>query len=671
MSMDFLGGFAGGLLGGLFEGRKELADYQRSILGTASSAAQVRRSIINDLQDSLNLGELQGKIGAYKGAGFDFTQETLGRSIVRTTQNELATDAFLRAAQTDSPVELADNLREGMGYLIRQGKIEPERLVSQLFAIQQNELTQVAKEAEFQQVSLIRKQLNDIAADARDISATFGEKPMSSQLIVDSFAERAAQLGVPLSEPVKEALSKVNPKTLRTLLSRLSEETDFQQLEEALQSQDGSQVLRALARYAASAPVKREPASDDSAIDPIERRLAQQAELARMSYAKSLTPEGLNAFTKAQNELAEYREQKRLTSAIQPAMENALRQYGDTDPMGIPWSPQARAVMGIRTTLQAMGNVLPQLEVDPSPQAQEKAKQVRDAMASLNATLKSVMPVDVTPELIRAAQRVFPEHYNGADPVHLTQLMSSPTLSEQILAEKNRIAHSEEAQKVRATETARLQTQAQYQPDRLQQLVSAATGVPLGTPLTPQLVRSALQLETDRRIEEERRQKELELQNRRETTTVEESAKISLLVNGLTSVDELERRLIDPKTGKINRKALTTMATDLPGTDGGLLVAAATIGIWAYGRPLTGAASAVYEKEDFIAMYGPRFRDSDDTIKYKLRELRRIITGTLEARDPDKTLRKRVINAQAMSWDERVKYARELLKEAQKQQGEK
>lgn len=662
--LDTIAPVLGGLFGGAAEGWSSIPERTKAIASTAGQLAALRRSVMDDLASARNLEDLRGRMSAYTGAGFQLTEETKGRSIVATTQNELMTQALAEAARTEDLDQSTGKLREGLGYAVQRGLLSPEQTTSLLMHLSGAELQNRARQLELEQTAIVRQELQQLSQEAQGITATYGDKALSSQLIVDAFAERAQQFGVPLSDAVKSSLAKVPASTLQTVLSKLTTEHDFTQLEQALTSQDGSAILRTLAQYTTAPRDTGSPAPPQEPPDPIEAMYQRRVKAAHAIAFKQLNAESLSRWLKEEEALQEYRQRKAYTKLLEPAIKKGLARYGETDPTGTPWYPQAKSVMGMVTTLQAMGELLPTLEADPSPVAQEKAKQMRDAMASLNATIKASLPVTLTPQTIRAIESLFPEHFSAADPVHVAQVLASPTMSQFILKQAEQLDIETEARKEYLKTAAREKASAEYSPNEFQRDVAMATGLPLGTPMTPEMVKAGLDFYTKRWLNEIKQRTEVELQTKQGiVTTVEEAAKLSLLFTGLSALDEIEPKVIDPKTGAINRKNLALMAIDAPGSNGRLILTALYQAIWAQARPQTGAAVATVEREDFINMYGPKLTDNDATVKYKLQSLRDLIMGTFDIRDPDGKLRKILASSPKMSFNDRLKYIERLMTE--------
>lgn len=666
----------GGAVEGYVEGARAMQDIALQREALRGRRADLIRSTVKDLFDTQTLPELDTKIKGYETAGVGISQETRGKAIVNLTMRDLANQAVSQAVNTDSPDEYRSKMLDAVRYMVKTGDMSVREALGISTMVQKEAMEQRQRAIQQEQASIIRQQLTEAGDAIRSTSGALDDPKLEREAAVSELITRAEGLGVAVSPEVKKVLGKLSLPTLEKLVTKLSSEESFDHVEPILSLQDGPQALRKIAQYLhtpAQAPAR--VGSAGRSVDTTAKTLETTEQALRSAAMMTPTPEAISQWTKAYTDLQQYHAKTKYTAVLDEWTERGLAQYGQEDPMGIQWSPRARAVMGAQAQIQAMSALLPRLDADPSPAAQDMAQKTRESITKLQSVIKSMIPVDLKPELIEAAQSIFPEHYNATDPVHLVQLLSSPNNVDLLMKRSRQVETTQRQAEAEAAELGKQIASAKVSPNEFQRQVAVATGKPLGSIPTPKDIEATTAYATQFMLDVERQKKEMDRQIAQTTvTSLEEAGRFSLLVGGLDALEELKKSLLSVKNGKVvvDRKKLAAMSADIPWSEGQRLTALATQAWWAQARPESGAQVGLVERQDYIKMYGPRFGDSDQTVISKLNNLENLIRGTIGTRDPSGKLAAQTRSARIKPGSEEArKAAADAIEEAKKQLREK
>lgn len=662
--------------GGYVEGARMMQDMALQREAIRGRRADLIRSTVKDLFDTPTLPELDTKIRGYESAGIGISQETRGKAIVNLTMRDLANQAVAQAINTDSPDEYRSKMLDAVRYMVKTGDMSVRDALGVTTMIQKEAMEQRQRAIQQEQAAIIRQQLTEAGEAIRSTAGVLDDPKLEREAVVSELVTRAEGLGVAVSPEVKKVLGKLSLPTLEKLVTKLSSEESFDHIEPILSLQNEGQALRQIAQYLhTSTPPTPRRADGERGIDTTAKTLETTEQALRSAAMINPTPEAISQWTKAYTDLQQYHAKTKYTTVLDEWTERGVAQYGQQDPMGIPWSPKARAVMGAQAQIQAMSELLPRLDADPSPAAQDMAQRTRESITKLQGIIKSMIPLDLKPEVIEAAQSLFPEHYNATDPVHMAQLLSSTNNVDLIVKRARQVETSQRQAEAEAAELGKQIASAKVSPNEFQRQFAVATGKPLGSIPTPDDIAATTAYATQFMLEVERQKKEMERQIAQTTvTSLEEAGRFSLLVGGLDALEELKRSLLKVKDGKItvDRKKLAAMSADIPWSEGQRLTALATQAWWAQARPESGAQVGLVERQDYIKMYGPRFSDSDETVISKLNNLENLIRGTIATRDPSGKLAAQTRSARIKPGSEEArKAAMEAIEAAKKRLQEK
>lgn len=635
MALNILSGALSGVssaLDDLFEQGQARAQRQGVV------AAQ-RQALVRDLFAARTPNEMQSQLNALESAGITVGQETRGRAIQNMTLRELGLNALATASSSIDPDQYATAMTEAAQYLTKTGDLSPGDAVSIAANVSQARLLRHQQLLEMQAKNIVRSELAQVGEEVQRIGGTLGNDTLEQSAAVDLITKRADAFGIKITDAAQTALRKLPLPVLKKFIDRVGASDTPEAVEPILSSQTPQEALAGIAKFMSTpGPLPTDAtASDEQPDERMEKILARQVQVARATAIGNPTTEAVKAWMDAVKEHENHKARMGYTSQLKAAIDEGIRLYGDTDPMGAPWSPQAKYAMGLVTQIRAMTDLQTKLASDGSEVARTLYKQLGDAISQANNLLDNVVGVKPTDTILNSMNRVFPGHYNPSDPVHYAQLMSSPLIADQVLTDARRTKIEEDVEKAERTERAKLLAEAELKPTELQSFVSAATGKPLGSPITPSDLKKAREYQTAVEIERTRR----ELETRKETEShyanqIEEAAKVSLMVAGLDSLEYLKKKLLKVVNGKItvDRKALLVMDTRFPGSEGRSLIARATQAFWATARPETGAQVSAKELDSYLLMYGPTSLDSDATVIDKLSNLENLLKGTLSVRDP-------------------------------------
>lgn len=628
-----------GALSGVSSGFDEMWQQGQVRAQRQGMIAAQRQALVRDLFAARTPNEMQSQLNALESAGVMVGQETRGRAIQNMTLRELGMNALATASSSVDPDQYAAAMTEAAQYLTKTGDLSPSDAVSIAANVSHARLLRHQQLLEMHAKNLVRTELAQAGEEVQRIGGTLGNDTLEQSAAVDLITKRADAFGIQITEAAQTALRKLPLPVLKKFIDRVGTSDTPEAVEPILGSQTPQEALAGIARFMSTpGPLPADAAAANEQPDErMEKILARQVQVARATAIGNPTTEAVKAWMDAVKEHENHKSRMGYTAQLKTAVDEGIRQYGETDPTGAPWSPQAKYAMGLVTQIRAMTELQTRLAGDGSEMARSMYKQLGDAISQANNLLDNVVGIKPTDVILNSMNRVLPGHYNPADPVHYAQLMSSPLIADQVLSDSRHIKIEEDVEKAERTKRAELLAEAEIKPTELQSFVVAATGKPLGSPITPDDLKKAREYQIS--IEVERAKQELEMRKSTEAqyaNQVEEAAKISLMVAGLDSLEYMKKKLFKVVNGKVvvDRKALLAMDTRFPGSEGRSLIARATQAFWGTARPETGAQVGVQEMDSYLLMYGPTTLDSDATVIDKLSNLANLLKGTLGIRDP-------------------------------------
>lgn len=672
--LDILAGALTGAAEGIEANRDNFLKraQQRAMLGAA------KQSLVKDLFATPTLPELQTKIDALESSGLPVSQETRGRAIQNLTFRELAAREMENAALASTPESYGAAMMEAARYMTKTNDLPLSASLQLYSGIQADVWQRKQRQLVEQERQLIGDIINPLRQEVSAITSEIDDPSLAKEAVSSTLLSRAKELGLPVSPGFEEAITKLPPPVVNKLLDKLQTETNFDGLEQALQAPDRPAALRQIASYLAT-PTQQEP-DEQTPVAQQQRRpdltldiLKRQEEALRRIATINPTDKAIQDWATAAQKLQTYAVQQDYAPILEQQIKTGMQQYGETDPLGIIWSPRAKQAAGLQATIRAMTDMIQKLSGDPSEAAREMTQKLQNSMSQLTPLLESTAPVKLTPEIRLAVREVMGEHYNPNDPVHLAQLFSSPNTAAEITRRAEDIKINLAAQHSYETELAKEKASAQVKPTEYQVLAAEVTGKPVGSPITPEDAKKireySLQLDL---------QKEAAMIRERESAqsefakSVEDAARTSLIYAGIQSWDFLKKHVLKVKNGKVtvDRVALAKYAVNLPGSEGRAITSRATQAFWSVMRPETGAEVRAQEEASYIRMYGLSTLDSDATIIDKIRNLDSLLHGTLALRDPTGKLTERLKAARLDPGSpEAKKYVDDLVRDAQKELG--